>query len=130
VDSRRKILKPPEALEIARGLRGNGATLEVVTGYFNPLLAEHAGKLEQARNRADSLMVVVTTPPNPVLPAVARAELVAALSVVDYVVLPEETALEEFLARVEAREIIRREAEDEILTRDLIEHVRSRQQAD
>ena len=47
-------------------------------------------------------MVVVTDPPRPILPARARAELVAALAVVDYVVLSEEERLEDLLARLEA----------------------------
>jgi bifunctional ADP-heptose synthase (sugar kinase/adenylyltransferase) len=107
----------------------NSAALNVATGYFDPLLAVHASRLSRLRNRADALMVVVATPPQPILPGTARAELVAALSVVDYVVLPEETTVEELLARIRAKEVLRQEAEDERLTRDLIQHVRSRHDA-
>ena len=103
--------------------------LKVATGYFDPLLAEHAGRLASIRDRADALMVVVATPPRPILSGAARAQLVAALSVVDYVVFPEKTAVEELLAKIRASEVLGQELEDARLTRDLIQHVRSRQHA-
>jgi glycerol-3-phosphate cytidylyltransferase-like family protein len=79
VDTRSKIIP----LEQARQLSG---TLWR-TGHFDPLLAEHARNLRQQAAPGQILIVEVTNPPNPLLPQLARAELVAALESVDYVVL-------------------------------------------
>ena len=57
----------------------------------------------------------------------ARAELVAALSVVDFVVLSEEGPLEDLLTQLGASEVLRGEASDESIARDLIRHVHKRQ---
>ena len=93
------------------------------------MLAWHARRLKALRDGSVPLMVVVTDPRSPILPARARAELVAALRVVDYVVLPEEGCLEHLLTQLEAVEIARGEVADEELTRDLIRHVHTRQRA-
>jgi bifunctional ADP-heptose synthase (sugar kinase/adenylyltransferase) len=60
-----------------------------VSGHFDPLLAEHVRRLTQAREPGRLLVVEVTNPVRPLLAQRARAELVAALSLVDYVVLAE-----------------------------------------
>jgi bifunctional ADP-heptose synthase (sugar kinase/adenylyltransferase) len=59
----------------------------VVSGNFDPLLAAHVEWLLLARAGAPALAVVVTDPVDPLLPAQARATLVAALAVVDQVFL-------------------------------------------
>ena len=99
-----------------------------MTGCFDPLLAGHARRLRQIGGPGCVLIVILATPRNSILPARARAELVAALSVVDYVVLPEETTCEDLLGRLPADEVIREEAADEQRTQDLIRHVHQRQQ--
>jgi len=58
-----------------------------VTGYFDPLLAEHVRRLAQNTAPGQLLVVEIANPESPLLPQRARAELVAALSMVDYVVL-------------------------------------------
>ena len=58
-----------------------------VSGDFDPLLSEHVRGLDAARQPHRSLVVEVTNPAQPLLPQRARAELVAALAMVDYVVL-------------------------------------------
>jgi bifunctional ADP-heptose synthase (sugar kinase/adenylyltransferase) len=58
-----------------------------VSGYFDPLLAEHVRKLIEQREPGRLLVVEVTNPAQPLLAQRARAELVAALAMVDYVVL-------------------------------------------
>ncbi|MCS6952359.1 MAG: hypothetical protein RMK57_04985 [Bryobacterales bacterium] len=124
IDTRTKILTAEEALATARRLRELGLRLCVVTGYFDPLLAAHARRLAECRNRADALLAVVGCPPRPILPARARAELVAALAVVDYVVLEEDSLIER-LAGAGAR-VERHEPLDEQITQDLIAHVHRR----
>ena len=78
-------------------------------GYFDPLLAEHVERIARERQTGLALVVEVTNPPQPLLEQRARAELVAALSTVDFVVLGEgETAMdrdirERFLEHVVSR---------------------------
>jgi len=79
VDTRTKIIP----LEQARQLSG---TLWL-TGHFDPLLAEHARDLRHRAAPGQTLVVEITNPENPLLPQRARAELVAALESVDYVVI-------------------------------------------
>jgi len=129
LDTREKILTQAEAVETARRLRREGHPLKLATGWFDPVLAGHARRLEALGDKSVRLMVVVADPDSPILPARARAELVAALRVVDYVVLPEEGCLEHLLTQLEAVEIARGEVADEELTRDLIRHVHTRQRA-
>ena len=129
MDTRTKILTWVEAVATARRLRREGQPIKLATGWFDPVLAGHARRLEALRDGSVPLMVVVADPRSPILPARARAELVAALRVVDYVVLPEKGCLEHLLTQLEAAEIARGEAEDEQLTRDLIRHVHTRQRA-
>jgi glycerol-3-phosphate cytidylyltransferase-like family protein len=85
----------------------------VVTGHFDPLTAEHASRLQALKQPGRSLIVVITSRPDSILPAGARAELVAGLAVVDRVFI--------------ADEVVREEAADADRTRALVEHVRSRQ---
>jgi bifunctional ADP-heptose synthase (sugar kinase/adenylyltransferase) len=119
VDTRTKVLGPGAAREAAARARREGKRVRLLTGYFDPLVAAHVRALEQAADGA-VLFAAVSDPPQPILPAAARAELVAALRGVDYVVAG---------GIIEADETIHREAEDECLTRELIRHVHSRQSA-
>ena len=127
MDTREKILTATQAVETVRRLRAEGRSVRFATGWFDPLLAAHALRLEQLGGGAARVMAIVTDPSVPILPSRARAELVAALSVVDFVVLSEEERLEDLLARLEATEVLRGEAADEALTQQLIHHVQTRQ---
>jgi bifunctional ADP-heptose synthase (sugar kinase/adenylyltransferase) len=121
VDTREKILTPAAALEIARATRANGTPVTVVTGYFDPLLAGHARRLGEIAGAGGFLIAVVTEPERPILPARARAELVAALAVVDYVVSAEDGA--ELLAQLPADRVFREEAADLRRTEELVARV-------
>jgi D-beta-D-heptose 7-phosphate kinase/D-beta-D-heptose 1-phosphate adenosyltransferase len=127
LDTRKKILTVAQAVETVRRLRAEGSSVRFATGWFDPLIAAHARRLEQLRDGASRVMVIVTDPSRPILPARARAELVAALSVVDFVVPSEEERLEDLLTQLEATEVLRGEAADETLTQQLIHHVQTRQ---
>ena len=91
----------------------------VVSGYFDPLLAVHAEWL-QALAGVEPLAVVVKEPTRPILSAQARAELVAALRAVDFVVLdgPDVPPAE-----------VRLEEQDADAAVAFVAHVRRRQQA-
>jgi len=94
----------------------------LVTGYFDPLRAAHARELQQVRDRTSGrrLMVAVLTHAREVLDVGARAELVAALRVVDYVVTVDHEDLDAFIERLRAAEVVRLERADLDRTRQLI----------
>ena len=79
MDTRTKIIDAAHAARVAQA----GAT--VVSGYFDPMIASHAERLTKLKREGTPLLVLVATPPEAILPALARAQLVAGLSVVDYV---------------------------------------------
>jgi bifunctional ADP-heptose synthase (sugar kinase/adenylyltransferase) len=113
LDTRTKILDIAAARKIAEA----GAT--VVSGYFDPLVSSHAKRLAELKRDGAKMLVVIATPENAILPARARAELVASLASVDYVteacdgLTPQVRLEQEHEARLEA----------------LIEHVHARQRA-
>lgn len=127
MDTRNKIISPERAASVARELRANGSGIKVVTGYFDVLLAGHVRRLGEVAD-GRHLFVVVLDPPEPVLAARARAELVAALAVVDYVVPAGRQAAEELLRYFQAGEIVMEEAADLRRARQLTEHVQRRHQ--
>ncbi len=85
MDTRNKILSWAEAKERLAAYQQEGIKVLLVTGYFDPLLAPHARDLADLARDA-RLIVLVLDPPEPILPNRARAELVAALRSVSYVV--------------------------------------------
>ncbi|HWB86752.1 MAG TPA: hypothetical protein VG675_21585 [Bryobacteraceae bacterium] len=97
----------------------------VVTGYFDPLLAAHARELEEVRRRTTprALLVVVLPSAGELLSQRARAELVAALRVVDYVVTTGSGGPDFDLEFLRPSEIVRLETADTLRTRQLREHV-------
>ena len=101
MDTRTKIITVEDARE---RLRDKPACW--VAGHFDPLLAGHVRRLQEHAKPGHCLIVEVTNPPHPLLPQRARAELVAALRMVDYVVLGDGA-----------------QAEDAGLTERFIEHV-------
>jgi len=113
LDTRTKIIDAAQAARVAQG----GAT--IVSGYFDPMIASHAERLTKLKREGTPLLVLVATPPEAILPALARAQLVAGLSVVDYVCD----------APVGIDPQIHLEDEHAELLTQLIEHVHARQRA-
>ena len=113
MDTRTKIIDADHAARIAQ------ADATVVSGYFDPMIAAHAERLTALKRPGAPLLVLIASPPDPILDARARAQLVAGLSVVDYVCdapggITPEIALEE---------------EHAGLLTELIDHVHARQRA-
>jgi bifunctional ADP-heptose synthase (sugar kinase/adenylyltransferase) len=125
MDTRNKILPADAAIEIAFRVKHEGRKLIVVTGYFDVLGAAHVRDLAAVRKRIEDgvLMVVLLSKAEPLLSERARAELVAGLRVVDYVVIAGEDGV---VSRLPADEGVSRQAADEEQTRLLMEHVLSR----
>jgi bifunctional ADP-heptose synthase (sugar kinase/adenylyltransferase) len=128
MDTRNKIISPERAAEVARELRANGRQIKVVTGYFDVLLAAHVRRLAEITRGKPTLLAIVVDPAEALLPARARAELVAALGMVDYVVPAGEQAAQALLNQFHAGEVVREESADLLRSRRLKEHVQSRHQ--
>ncbi|MBI4891453.1 MAG: hypothetical protein HY821_12575 [Acidobacteria bacterium] len=111
MDTRTKIQPPGAASALPPGAL-------VVSGSFDPLLAAHAEELVRLSQGACALAVVIEEPPQPILPARARAELVAALACVTQVYLAGDGAPAPAVSL--GQEHLRRRGE-------FVEHLRSRQ---
>ncbi len=111
MDTRKKIIDTAQAAAIA----ASGAT--IVSGYFDPLIAAHAERLSGLKPAGAKLLVLIATPDSAILPAAARAELVAGLRCVDYV--------SELTGAVTPQ--IRLEHEDSERFAALLQHVQARQ---
>src|SRR5450755_2082158 len=88
-----------------------------VSGNFDPLLAEHVRRLREYKTDGQALVVEITNPAKPLLSQRARAELAAALSLVDFVVLSDGTAHAEAM-------------NDNAITERFVEHVLERHRAE
>jgi bifunctional ADP-heptose synthase (sugar kinase/adenylyltransferase) len=119
VDTRTKILTQELARAAAAECRAAGKAVTLVTGFFDPLVAAHPRRLEELARAGAALFVSIQDPPHPLLPARARAELVAALRVVDYVMLG---------GAIAADAVFHEEDADRLRTQELTKHVRERQE--
>lgn len=119
MDTRTKILDAEAAIAAASAARRAGKTVKLVVGTFDPLVAAHARRLREIAGVGAVLFAAIHEPVTPILPAQARAELVAALGVVDYVVLGD--------VPLRPDEAYREESADAQRTQDLIRNVQKRQ---
>ena len=94
------ILTEPELVAVVGRDRAKGLTVAFANGCFDLLHVGHVRYLQAAAQEADRLIVAVNDdaiaglkgPGRPIMPAADRAELVAALRGVDYVIVfPEPT---------------------------------------
>ena len=101
-----RVVTDAELVELVAADRALGRSVAFANGCFDILHVGHVRYLEGARAEADRLIVAVNDDTSvralkgdgqPVLPAAARAELVAALRAVDYVVLFGERTVERLL---------------------------------
>jgi rfaE bifunctional protein nucleotidyltransferase chain/domain len=91
-----EVLSAGEAAERIAELKARGKTVAFANGHFDLLHVGHLRYLQAARAEADALVVAVNDddsvarlkgPGRPVVPAAERAELLAALAPVDFVVI-------------------------------------------
>jgi bifunctional ADP-heptose synthase (sugar kinase/adenylyltransferase) len=122
MDTRSKILTLAQAASLT-------GPLAMVTGYFDILRAAHIRDLEALRQRAGGakLLAVVLPAPGEILTQRARAELVAALRVIDYVVIADAAAAHRLADSLQPVELVRLEAADARRARELREHAHRRQ---
>ena len=109
LDTRTKIVSPE---------RLAGRT--VVAAYFDPMVASHTERFHALAEQHGPLAVCICDPPDPLLPAQARAELAAACRAVELVVVGE-------AALSQAVEIIDERPGDLQRRADLMRHVHGRQ---
>jgi rfaE bifunctional protein nucleotidyltransferase chain/domain len=97
------------AAELGIQLRRAGLRISFANGCFDVLHRGHVRYLQAARQQGDVLVVGINSDPSvsalkgpgrPLLPAQARAELVAALEPVDYVIIFDELTVEALLSEL------------------------------
>ena len=101
-----KIIPRPEVCSLGTQLREEGSHIAFANGCFDLLHVGHVRYLQAAREQGDVLVVGVNSDRavtalkgegRPLLPAEARAELIAALESVDYVVVFDDVTAESLL---------------------------------
>lgn len=104
-----KIKTQAEILKIVKLARKSGKKVVTFNGSFDILHAGHAKSFCEAKSKGDLLIVFVNSdksvksykgPNRPIIPEKHRAELVAAISAVDYVALFNESDPRKVLSRV------------------------------
>ena len=124
MDTRTKILTPAALAEL-RPAR----PLLVVAGRFDVLRTETAREVAAARDRtrAGSVLAVIKPLVDELAPLDARAEMAAALRVIDYVFVAPNGDWTVPVTSLQPIEIMSLEEAEAQRTRQLIEHVQSRQ---
>jgi glycerol-3-phosphate cytidylyltransferase-like family protein len=119
LDTRSKIIDPEQL----------PADRTVVVGLFDPVTVAHVRRLLELRERCGNVTVLLADPPEPILPARARAEVLAALNAVDFVLLPQEHALSVVLQRTRKSLVFREENADQGRFETLVNHIHQRHTA-
>jgi glycerol-3-phosphate cytidylyltransferase len=104
-----KIKTKQEIAQICNELRSQGKTIVTTNGSFDIIHYGHAWLLEEAKKQGDILIIGLNSDisikqykseDRPIISQENRANLLAALSCVDYIVLYDETIPNDFLERV------------------------------
>jgi hypothetical protein len=117
MDTRDKILTPQAAFQLPPRY------VTLVTGHFDALYAAHLADLAPLTR---PILAAVLPLEGELLAQRARAEMVAALRMIDYVLTPNEGDLDALIERLAPRELVRLEAVHSARVRQLIQHVHRR----
>jgi D-beta-D-heptose 7-phosphate kinase/D-beta-D-heptose 1-phosphate adenosyltransferase len=126
------VLPREAARRFAARLRASGRTIVLTNGVFDLLHVGHIRYLRAARREGDALIVAVNSdasvrankgPSRPVTPEHERAELVAALDVVDAAVVFDEDTPHAIVASLEPDVLVKGAdwPADQIVGRDVVE---------
>jgi len=126
------VLTTDEAARWRADLRARGQSVVFTNGVFDLLHAGHVDLLERARALGDALVVGLNTDAStrrlkgerrPLLPEADRARVLAALAVVDAVVLFDEDTPAELVRRLEPDVLVKGAdyAEEAIVGKDMVE---------
>ncbi|MCH9649097.1 MAG: adenylyltransferase/cytidyltransferase family protein [Deltaproteobacteria bacterium] len=105
-----RVLTVPELVEEVNTLRQLGKRIAFANGHFDLLHVGHLRYLQDSRNQGDALVVGINSDASvaslkgagrPIVPAQERAELLAGLTAVDYVVIFEGDSPASLLLMVE-----------------------------
>lgn len=103
-----KIITPDMARTLSNEARTQGKKVVLAHGVFDLLHLGHVRHLEAARHEGDILIVSVTEdvhvnkgPERPVFPSLMRAEMLASLSIVDWVVINDASTAVPILKTIE-----------------------------
>ena len=121
MDTRNKILTAEAACALA-------APLTVVAGYFDLLRAGHARQIASIRRRsgAPTVLALVLPYAGEIFDIHARARMVAALRVVDYVLIADRLDVDALLAALRPQTVCRLEADDIRRRREIVARIRGR----
>ena len=107
-----RVLSESELVDAVADDRAAGRTIAFANGCFDLLHVGHVRYLQGAAAEADRLIVAVNEdasvarlmgPGRPAMPASERAEIVAAIDAVDYVVTFADDTVERLLRRIQLR---------------------------
>jgi D-glycero-beta-D-manno-heptose 1-phosphate adenylyltransferase len=127
-----KIKTLEEMILLRADLKNTGKKLVFTNGCFDILHLGHVRYLNQARALGDALVVAVNSdrstrdikgPSRPIVPEAERAEILAALSCVDYVIIFDDTTPKNVISSI-VPDVLVKGADwsiDEIVGRDTVE---------
>lgn len=130
---REKIKSRAELVRLLAERRAQGQRIVFTNGCFDLMHVGHTRYLQAARSLGDLLVVGVNSddsvralskgPERPIIPAVQRAEVLAALACVDYVVLFDEPDPAKLIAELQPDVLVKGGdwAPDQIIGRDIVE---------
>lgn len=105
----KKIKTQPEIIKIVRELKKQGKIIATMSGSFDILHAGHVKSLKEAKTRGDVLIVLLNSDisvrgykgsKRPIISEQDRAEMLAALECVDYVVLFDELNVKKIIGKI------------------------------
>ena len=64
----------------------SGGPVKIIVGYFDPIHAAQIPDLRRLAAANTTIVAAIDDPPDPLLPVTGRAELAAALGLIDFVV--------------------------------------------
>jgi len=128
----RKVLSISEAEAFAGRLRQGHRTVVFTNGVFDLLHPGHVRYLRDARREGDALLVAINSdrsvraikgPARPLNPALERAEVLAALEIVDAVVVFDEDNPQEIIGRLQPDVLVKGSdwKADAIIGREIVE---------
>jgi len=129
MDTRAKIVPRQEVVSRLAALSTNGSRIVTAGGWFDVLQAAHCQRLSEAKHEHARLVVFVydDRPNRPgVLDAWSRAQMVAALAAVDYVVICDQADAASLAARSNLPPPL---SIEEAMPRDIVADVLQRHQA-
>jgi glycerol-3-phosphate cytidylyltransferase-like family protein len=126
MDTRAKIVDASQISTLPARNPSNGRRLIVARGWFDVLRASHCRALAEAKASGGELVVIVHADSGAhptLLNAASRAQLAAAIGIVDYVVICDGTQAEHLAASWNAAAVVEI---DESFSRGLVENVLQR----